>query len=813
MQQWDGQFVQETLNVELHDNNEILSLNQLVSLVVRDNPKRAHLLVSKVLGKHVPKNPRIIFAATQILTIMIDEKLQNISHQSNKLLEKFSEVLINSKHLGELELLINDLQTTSKPIVVGYAETATALGAIVAEKFDSYYIHSTRYPQKDIKQYGIFEESHSHATSHNLTPTEEKFLNEDTSLVLVDDELTTGNTIMNTIRMLNSKCKHKRYVVASLVDLRNHNDIQKMKNFATELNIIVDVVALSSGMVNLPNDILQNAQKLISSTEWSTMEKNTFDKTDIFQYINYGITYHPLKNGVNGFMHTKNIAKSIVDILPSMHGESVLFLGLEEDMFEPMLAAKILSNMQGNIFFSSTTRSPILVKNSDDYPIRSVILFEVNTFLEDTPHRFAYNIANKFDNIIIWCSSDKQYVSLFKKNGLIDNLSGKTKKIFMIKHQKLSEPLVGPSFGSYSPDDVQWLLKDLSHEKLEATTAERDKAIQLKGASYAEFLPIEYQPTEEYQTIFKESLNESSEKLAEDVGVVTEHILQLRNNEPVLVSLARAGTPVGILIKRYAQAVYGIHTSHYAVSIVRGRGIDYNALNYLAAKYDPKRIIFVDGWTGKGAISNELNITLEKYGKDTGVWFSNDLAVLADPANSVKIFGTRDDYLIPSACLNSTVSGLISRTVLNDTLIGDNDYHGAKFYSEFMENDYSNIYIDAISAFFPKVQTKAQEKLRFLQLNHSAEPTWEGWKTIERISAEYGINNINLVKPGVGETTRVLLRRVPWKILIRKDQFDNLKHIRLLAEDRGTPIEIIDDLPYSCVGIIKPLHNKDNSAE
>ncbi len=42
-------------------------------------------------------------------------------------------------------------------------------------------------------------------------------------------------------------------------------------------------------------------------------------------------------------------------------------------------------------------------------------------------------------------------------------------------------------------------------------------------------------------------------------------------------------------------------------------------------------------------------------------------------------FGTREDFLIPSACLNSTVSGLVSRTVLNDDLIGPADFHGAKF--------------------------------------------------------------------------------------------------------------------------------------
>lgn len=56
---------------------------------------------------------------------------------------------------------------------------------------------------------------------------------------------------------------------------------------------------------------------------------------------------------------------------------------------------------------------------------------------------------------------------------------------------------------------------------------------------------------------------------------------------------------------------------------------------------------------------------------------------------------------------------------------------------------------------------------------------------MERISEEYGIHDVNLVKPGVGETTRVLLRRVPWKILARADAGADLDHVRLLAEQRG----------------------------
>jgi hypothetical protein len=79
---------------------------------------------------------------------------------------------------------------------------------------------------------------------------------------------------------------------------------------------------------------------------------------------------------------------------------------------------------------------------------------------------------------------------------------------------------------------------------------------------------------------------------------------------------------------------------------------------------------------------------------------------------------------------------------------------------------------------------------------------------VERISEEYGIHDVNLVKPGVGETTRVLLRRVPWKILARAGAGTDLDHVRLLAGQRGVPVEEVGELPYTCVGLIHPKYTR-----
>ena len=259
-------------------------------------------------------------------------------------------------------------------------------------------------------------------------------------------------------------------------------------------------------------------------------------------------------------------------------------------------------------------------------------------------------------------------------------------------------------------------------------------------------------------------------------------------------------------MRRWARHAHGLDLPHYAVSIVRGRGIDANALRWLAAHHDPADVVFVDGWTGKGAITRELADAVAESGYGAG--FDPEIAVLADPGGCVSTYGTRDDFLIPSACLNSTVSGLVSRTVLRADLVGPDDFHGAKFYRELAGAD--------VSGALPRHRRRALRRGRRRRRRRTSRrcapqdraPTWEGWAAVERISEEYGIDDVNLVKPGVGETTRVLLRRVPWKILAQRGAGADLDHVRLLAAQRGVPVEEIDDLPYSCVGLIHPRYTR-----
>ncbi|AZB44714.1 hypothetical protein CEF21_02945 [Bacillus sp. FJAT-42376] len=355
--------------------------------------------------------------------------------------------------------------------------------------------------------------------------------------------------------------------------------------------------------------------------------------------------------------------------------------------------------------------------------------------------------------------------------------------------------------GSYSQKDVVFLLKDISDAMPESSTQDREEAVQ-SGTHYSEMLPIEYKPSEDYIKLFHVSLAQYKERLAIAAGVVAEQIIKERGKGAVLVSLARAGTPIGILIKRYILFKYGIDVPHYSVSIIRGRGIDENAMKYIFENHPSEAIQFVDGWTGKGAIKKELNEAVAHLNEVYGTNVSDSMAVLADPGYCVSIYGTRGDFLIPSACLNSTVSGLVSRTVLNREFISETDYHGAKYYRELEGEDLSGHYIETITEQFPIVKDEVERHFKEMVIT---EPTWSGLEDIKKIQRDYGIENINLVKPGVGETTRVLLRRVPWKILVKSFDNPDLGHIRLLAEERSVPIELYPDMSYSCCGIIKPL--------
>ncbi|MFE1951303.1 phosphoribosyltransferase [Streptomyces sp. NPDC059524] len=795
---WTGTWVAERLGVELNgvERDGERRLTELLGLALRRNPKRAHLLVSNVLGKHVPQRPSVVRAAGHDLGVRV-------------------------------RALLGDAQA-ARAVVLGYAETATGLGHAVADGIElAPYLHSTRRPVEGVARAGGFEESHSHATSHLLLPEDPALLAGDGPLVLVDDEFSTGNTVLNTIRALHELHARDHYVIVALVDMRSPGDQGRLDAFAAEIGARVDLVAAARGTVALPDGVLEKGQALVEEHEGAGAPPPGSERGEIVRVTGLGWPAGVPDGGRHGFTPAHRAALEAAlpamaaRIAPHIEGRT-LVLGNEELMYAPLRLATALEDTGADLAYSTTTRSPVLAVDDPGYAIRTRLVFPAHDDPADGPgDRFAYNVAGGgFDTVVVCLDSAGDTPGLSAPGGLLDRVAEHTARVVVVvipsyvpasataperPPMPLPEPLRGPAFSSYAPDEVGWLLQDLSDVTLEAPTEEREEAIQSGGAHYAESLPVEYQPSEQYQELFHAALDTSAGRIARAVGVVTETVLAERpGRRPVLVSLARAGTPVGVLMRRWAAHRHDLDLPHYAVSIVRGRGIDANALRWLAAHHDPRDVVFVDGWTGKGAITRELAAAIREFEASGGAaGFDPEIAVLADPGSCVRTYGTREDFLIPSACLNSTVSGLISRTVLRADLVGPEDFHGAKFYRELAGADVSGAFLDAVAACFDDVTDAVDLAVKEL-LEADRTPTWEGWAAVERISEEYGIHDVNLVKPGVGETTRVLLRRVPWKILARADAGADLDHVRLLAEQRGVPVETVDELPYSCVGLIHP---------
>ena len=801
---WSGRWVSDRLGVELTGDP---ALSALVGMALRRNPKRAHLLVSTVLGKHVPTDPRIVYGAGRLLGALVADRLTGTSSAAGAL-GSLVAALSGGTPMPVLPA------ATVPAVVLGYAETATGLGHAVADALTAPYLHSTRRDDGG-PRFGSFSEEHSHASGHLLLPADPAFFDGTAPVVLVDDELSTGTTALNTVRVL-AGGERRRFVLAALVDLRSAADRQRMVDVAAELGVMIDVVALATGRLELPDDVLRRGQALVAAQ----VDAAAVAGAD-------GVSVQPLRwptgvteGGRHGFdpadrpaleAAAAGVARQLAERLT---GDRVLVLGFEELMYAPLrIATELAAVTPASVRYSTTTRSPVVAVADPGYAIRSRLTFPSHDDPADGPgSRYAYNVAGGgFTDIVLVVDDVADTAGLRSPGGLLPQLQDIAERVHLVvvpAARRLPAPLHGPDFGSYAADEVAWLLTDLSAVTLEAPTEEREEAIQSGGAHYAESLPIEFQPSAEYQELFHQSLRASAAKVAVAVGVVTELVLAARGPEAVLVSLARAGTPVGVLMHRWARQLHGLRLPHYAVSIVRGRGIDTVALRYLAAHHDPASVMFVDGWTGKGAIARELAEAVEQANAQLATAFSAELAVLADTGSCVSVFGTREDYLIPSACLNSTVSGLVSRTVLNDALIGPGQYHGAKFYADLAGSDVSDVFLDAVTAKFAEVGAEVE---RVLAGPVDRTPTWDGWRTVERLSFEYGIGNVNLVKPGVGETTRVLLRRVPWKILMRSDAVAGLHHLVLLAKARGVEVELVDDLAYSCVGLIHPHYTRPGS--
>jgi hypothetical protein len=331
-----------------------------------------------------------------------------------------------------------------------------------------------------------------------------------------------------------------------------------------------------------------------------------------------------------------------------------------------------------------------------------------------------------------------------------------------------------------------------------------DTPIQLKEAliqsgkkHYSQMLSHESLPKPDYLQLFYDALELNQQRMAEHLLILAQEIINTRPNGITLVSLARAGTPVGVLLKRILKQYFNCDAPHYSVSIIRDIGLDTQALRFILKHHSPDSLVFVDGWTGKGIISEQLTESLKEFEKTDGVFIPAELYVLTDLSGSATVSASNEDYLIPSSVLNSTVSGLISRSIYNPET--PDEFHGCVYYSEFIEQDLSNYFIETLLNTVKLLESPEKTIIERPQLKTISQ------NLIQRLMTEYKVSHAHYIKPGIGEATRVLLRREARCLLLRDLNAKATEHLRWLATSKSIPITVIADLPYQAVALIKEI--------
>lgn len=323
-----------------------VSLDDLFDIAERRNPKRVFLFVSKVLGRHIPVSPTVM------------------RQTFKQLASRFPSML-------------------PEPVLfIGMAETAVGLGAGVFDELrhqygESVYLTSTRHPV-DGELLCEFKEEHSHATDHLIyLPEGEELRRRVTAartVVLIDDEATTGNTFINLLAALRETGKLPRLEQVIAVTLTDWSD-----NALPERSPLpVKAISMVSGQwewtpfPDAPVPVMPSVN-VTSRGQWEIVGKQSWGRLGMAE-------------------PAADLGRNIV----ASPEEHILVLGTGEFVWEPFLLAERLAAAGARAFYSSTTRSPIAL----GYAIESVISFTDNYGL-GIPN-FVYNVAHqKFDRILL----------------------------------------------------------------------------------------------------------------------------------------------------------------------------------------------------------------------------------------------------------------------------------------------------------------------------------------------------------------------------------------------------------------------------
>lgn len=332
---------------------------ELVRIAKRENnTKRNYLVVNCLQGKHIPVEPR-------------------------ECLHMFDELaaVVAKEYEGEMLLLI------------GFAETATAIGARLAVDMGCYYMQTTR-EQTAGMEYLYFTEAHSHATEQKLIKTDlDRIIGDIGRIVFVEDEVTTGNTILNIVELIQQAYSRKlAFSVASLLNGMDAEAETRYRERGIRLHYLVKTdhsrypemaeEYRGDGMYHKYTD----SNPAICSVPFP-----------VYQAAGYRDGRRLLK-GADYEEACRSLAEQICQWVSFTEGECVLVLGTEEFMYPAIYTASVIADAGCLVRCHATTRSPIAVSTEVEYPLHE--RYELHSFYEEERRTFLYDLE-KYDKVLI----------------------------------------------------------------------------------------------------------------------------------------------------------------------------------------------------------------------------------------------------------------------------------------------------------------------------------------------------------------------------------------------------------------------------
>lgn len=331
------------------------SEKELVKIAKRENnTKRSYLVVNPLQGKHIPGSPQNILELFDELVKMISEEYK------------------------DEELLL-----------IGFAETATAIGAEAAIILDSKYIQTTREIIPNV-EYLYFAEEHSHATEQKLVKNDiDSVVGIVDRIVFVEDEVTTGKTILNIISIMEKLYPGQfKFAVLSLLNGMSEEHIIRYQFNNINLHYLIKTSHNKYGdkAASYQGDGIYN---LCNSNQEYDIEV-----IDVDGYVNARrlVESGRYKNACQYLW--ERISKKILDLCK----KKVLVIGTEEFMYPALYVGREIEKMGNIVKCHSTTRSPISVSSEEDYPLK--VRYELKSLYDDDRKTFIYDI-DEYDKVVI----------------------------------------------------------------------------------------------------------------------------------------------------------------------------------------------------------------------------------------------------------------------------------------------------------------------------------------------------------------------------------------------------------------------------